>query len=94
MTSQLSIVEKTGTFLDETIDITLKCAMHLYGHWNKVMPLMKPFILANINNGAKFHTYTCSLTNDIQNHHPLHQVNNHHINNKNLVLSSHVKINS
>jgi len=65
MTSRSSIVEKTGTFLDETIDITLECTMHLHGHRNKVVPLMKPFIFADINNGVKFRNHTYSLTNDI-----------------------------
>jgi hypothetical protein len=30
MTSQSSIVKKTGTFPNETIHITLKCAVHLH----------------------------------------------------------------
>jgi hypothetical protein len=94
MTFRSSIVEKIGTFLDETIDITLKCTMHLHGHRNKVVPLMKPFILADINNGVKFRNHTYSLTNDIWNHYTLHQVSNHHIDNKNLVLSGHVEISS
>ncbi len=92
MTSRSSIVEKTHTLLDEMIHITLKCVMHLHGHWNKVVPLMKPFILADLSNGVKFHNYTCRSTNDTQSHHLPHQINNHHINNKDLVLSGHVKI--
>jgi hypothetical protein len=56
------------------------------------VPLMKPFILTNLSNGAKFCTYW--LNNDIHNHCLLCRVNNHHINNKYLVLMSHVKISS
>jgi hypothetical protein len=32
------------------------------------------------------------LINDIQSHHLMHQVNNHHINNEDLIFSGHVKI--
>jgi hypothetical protein len=46
--------KKTSTFFDETIHITLGCAMHLHGHWNKVVLFMKPFILVDLNNGTKF----------------------------------------
>ncbi len=53
------MVEKTSTLLDETIHIKPRCTMHLHGHWNKVVPLMKPSLLANLNNGAKFHNCTC-----------------------------------
>jgi hypothetical protein len=93
MTSQSSIVEKMSTLANEMIHITPQCTMHLHGHWNKVMPHMKPSILADFSNGAKFCNYTCWSTNDIQSHRLLHWVNNHHINNENLVLSGHVKIN-
>jgi hypothetical protein len=31
--------------------------VHLHGHRNKVMPFMKLFILADLNNGVKFHNY-------------------------------------
>jgi hypothetical protein len=58
MTYRSSIVEKTSTLLDEMILITFKCTMHLHGHRKKMVPLMKPSILANLNNGAKFHNYT------------------------------------
>jgi hypothetical protein len=54
-------VEKMSTLLDETIHITLACVVHLHGHWNKMVPLMKPFILADINNNVKFHNCTCWL---------------------------------
>jgi hypothetical protein len=54
-----SIVEKTSTLLDERINIILRCAMHLHDHRNKVMPLLKPSILADLSNGAKFRNYTC-----------------------------------
>jgi hypothetical protein len=59
MTSQLFIMEKIGTLLDETIHITIKCVMHLYGHRNKVVPLMKPSISTDFSNGTKFCNYTC-----------------------------------
>ncbi len=92
MTFQLFIVEKMGTLFDETIHITLGCAMHLHCHQNKVVPFMKPTILVDFSNGIKFHSYTCWLTDDIQNHYLLHWINNYHIGNKNLVFSGHVKI--
>jgi hypothetical protein len=76
-------MEKMNTLPDETIHITPRCAMHLHGHWNKVVPLMKPFILVDLNNGVKFCRYNCWSINDIH---------NHHISNKNLVLMNHVKI--
>jgi hypothetical protein len=94
MTSRTSILEKTCTLLNEMIHIPLKCAMHLHDHWNKSVPFMKPFILVDFNNGSKIHNYTCWSINDIQSHHLLHQVNNHNINNKDLVLLGHVKISS
>jgi len=94
MTYWLFIVEKTSTFLDEMIHIMLDCVMHLHGHWNKVVPFMKPFILADFYNGAKFCSYTYWLTNDTQSHCLLCQVNNHHIGNENMVLLGHVEINS
>jgi hypothetical protein len=64
MTSQLHIVEKMCTLFDETIHIMPKCTMHLHGHQNKVMPLMKPSILVDLNNGTKFHGCTYWSTND------------------------------
>jgi hypothetical protein len=54
-----SIVKKTSTIPNEMIHIMLGCALHLHDHWNKVMPLLKPSIFANLNNGAKFRSYTC-----------------------------------
>ncbi len=92
MTSQLSIVEKMSTFFNETIHIMFKCVVHLHCYRNKMIPLMKPSTLANFNNSAKFHNYTCWSTNDTRNHCLLCPVNNHHIGNKNLILTSHVKI--
>jgi hypothetical protein len=68
MTSQLSIMEKTNTFTNETIHITFKCVVHLHGHWNKVVPLMKPSILINLNNGVKFYNYIYWSTNDTRSH--------------------------
>jgi hypothetical protein len=35
-----------------------KCVVHFHGHWNKVVPLLKPFIFVDFNNGDKF----CSCT--------------------------------
>ncbi len=58
MTSQLSIVEKTSTFLDETIHIMFGCAVHLHGHRNKMVPLLKLFIFADLSNDIKFRNYT------------------------------------
>jgi hypothetical protein len=58
MISQLSIVKKTSTFLDEMIHIMPRCAMYLHGHQNKMAPFLKPFILEDLNDGAKFHNYT------------------------------------
>ncbi len=95
MTSQSSsIVEKTSTILDESIHITFGCAMHLHDHHNKVVPLMKPSIFTNLNNGVKFHYCTYWLTNDIRSHYLSCGINNHHIGNKYLVLTNHVKIGS
>jgi hypothetical protein len=88
----LSIVEKTGTFPDEMIHITPGCAMHFHGHWNKVVPFMKPSILVDLNNGIKFHSYTCWSTNDIWNHCLPRQISNHHIHNEDLVLLGHLEI--
>jgi hypothetical protein len=45
MTFRLLIVKKTSTFLDEMIHITHKCTMHLHGHQNKMVPLIKPLCL-------------------------------------------------
>jgi len=64
MLSRSPIMEKTSTLPDETIHITLGCTMHLHGHWNKVLPFMKPSILVDHNNGVKFFNYTCWLIND------------------------------
>ncbi len=68
MISQSSIMEKKNTFLDEMIHITFGCIMHLRDHQNKVVPLMKPFILASFSNGAKFHSCTSWWINDICSH--------------------------
>jgi hypothetical protein len=92
MTSRLSPMEKIGTFLDETIHITPRCTMRFHGHRNKMVPLMKPFIFVDLSNGVKFHNYTCYSIDDIRSHYLPRQVNNHHINNKDLILSSHVDI--
>jgi hypothetical protein len=85
MTSQSSIMEKKNTPLDERIHISPKCVMHLHGHWNKVVTLMKPFILTDLSNGVKFCSCTYCSTNDIRSHYLPHWVNNHHIGNENLI---------
>ncbi len=54
-----SIMEKTSTLLDEMIHITPKCVVHLHGHRNKMVALMKPFILADLSDGAKFCNCIC-----------------------------------
>jgi hypothetical protein len=36
-----------------------ECTMHLHGHQNKMVPVMKPFILVDLNDGIKFRNYTC-----------------------------------
>jgi len=82
------------TLLDETIHIMLGCTVHRHGHQNKVVPLMKPSILADLSNGTKFCIYTYWSTNDIRSHYLSQHVSNHHIDNKKLVLSGHVKIGS
>ncbi len=64
----MSIVKKTSTLLDDTIHISFGCIVHLHGHWNKVMPLMNPFILANLSNDTKFYNCTYWLTNDTRSH--------------------------
>jgi hypothetical protein len=48
---------------------------------------MKPFILVEFSNGAKFRNYICWLINYINSHHLPCEVNN-----KDLVFMSHVKI--
>ncbi len=58
MTSQFSIMEKMSTFLNKTIHIMLKYIVHLHDHKKKMMFFMKPSILANLSNDAKFHNYT------------------------------------
>jgi hypothetical protein len=57
MTFQSSIVEKMNTFFGEVIHIMPKCVVHLHGHQNEMMPLMKPIILMNLNDGIKCHNY-------------------------------------
>jgi len=94
MASQSSIMEKTNTFLNEMIHITHGWTMHFHGRRNKMVPLMKPSILVDFTNGVKFCSYTYWLINDIWSYRFSHQVSNQHISNKDLVLSSHVKIGS
>jgi hypothetical protein len=76
----------------DTIHIMPRCVMHLHDHQNKFVPLMKPFILVNLNNGDKFRTCTFWSIKDIRSHRLLCRVNNYHIDNKDLVFTSHVKI--
>jgi len=54
MTSQLSIVEKMSTFLNEMIHIMPRCIMHLHGHQNKVVPFMNLSIFVDFSN-AQLH---------------------------------------
>ncbi len=93
MTSWLFIMEKMGTFLNETIHITLEGVVYFKDHQNKVVPLMKPSIFVNFN-GIKFHSCISWLTDDTQSHCFSHRVNNDHIDNKNLVFMNHVEIDS
>jgi hypothetical protein len=90
MTSWSSIVEKMGTLPNEMIHIKPECHMHLHGHWNKMVPFMKPFIHADLRIGTKFYNYTSN--NDTWSHCLLRWVNNHHINNEDLVFLGHVEI--
>jgi len=53
---------------------------------------MKSFIFVDLSNGVKFCSYTCWSTNDTQSHHLPCWVSNHHIDNEDLVLLGHVKI--
>jgi 5-methylcytosine-specific restriction endonuclease McrA len=85
------IMGKMGTLHDETIHIVPKCAMHLHGHQNKVVPLMEPFIFVDFNNGTEFYNCTYKSINDIRSHYFPHWVSNHHIGKKDLVLSGHVE---
>jgi hypothetical protein len=94
MTSSLFILEKANTLPNETIHITFEFTMPLHGHQNKMVPLMKPFILVDFSNGTKFPNYTCWSTSDTQSHLFSCQINNHHNGNKTLVLTNHVKIDS
>jgi hypothetical protein len=59
LTSQSSIVEKMNTLLDEMTNIASGCVVHLHGYRNKMVPFMKPFILADFNNVIKFYNCTC-----------------------------------
>ncbi len=52
-------MEKMSTLPYETIHIMPECVMPLHGHRNKVVPLMKPFILVDLSNVAQFRNYTC-----------------------------------
>jgi len=94
MTSQSSIMEKTSTFPDEKIHIMPKDVVHFHGHQNKMVPHMKPFILVDLSNEAKFHNCICWLTNYTQCHHLSRWVSYYHIGNKYLVLLDHVEIGS
>jgi hypothetical protein len=64
MISQPFIVKKMNTFPSETIHIMFRCAMHLHGNLNKVVPFMKPSILVDLRNGVKFYSCTCCSIND------------------------------
>jgi hypothetical protein len=47
-------MENISTFPNEIIHITLGCVVHFHGHWNKMVPLMKPFIFVDLNNDATY----------------------------------------
>ncbi len=53
-------MEKTSTLFVEMIHIMPECVVHLYDHQNKVMPLIKPSIFVDLNNGVKFHSCTAN----------------------------------
>jgi hypothetical protein len=94
MTSQLFIIEKMSTHLNERIHIMPGCVVHFHGHRNKMVPVMvmKLSILVDFSNDAKFRNPTCWLTNDIQRHHLPRWVNNYYIGNEDLVFLDHVEI--
>ncbi len=50
---------------------------------------MKPFIHADLRIGTIFRNYTYWSNNDIRSHCLSHQVNNHHIDNEDLVSQPH-----
>ncbi len=52
-------MKNIDTLLDEMVHIMFECVVHLHGYQNKVVPLMKPSILVDLNNDAKFHNCTC-----------------------------------
>ncbi len=81
-----------GTLLDEMIHIMPGCIVHLHGHWNKMVPLVKPSILGNLNNGIKFCNCICWSSNDTRSHHLQRQISNHHIGNEDLILLGHIEI--
>jgi hypothetical protein len=54
MTFENFIVEKMSTFPDKTIHIAPRCDVHLHGHRNKMVPLMKPSTLADLNKALSF----------------------------------------
>jgi len=57
-----------------------------------MVPFIKSFILADLNDDVKFRNYTYWSTNDTRTHHLSCQVSNRHNSNKNLIFMSHVKI--
>ncbi len=57
-----------------------------------MVPFIKSFILADLNDDVKFRNYTYWSTNDTRTHHLSCQVSNRHSSNKNLIFMSHVKI--
>jgi ribulose-5-phosphate 4-epimerase/fuculose-1-phosphate aldolase len=53
-------MDKKGTLPNERIHITPKCIVHLHGHYNKVVHLMKPSILAILMMALRFEaTISC-----------------------------------
>jgi hypothetical protein len=63
-------------------------------HRNKMVPFIKLSIFMDLSNDIKFRSYTWWSINDIQRNRFLRWVNNHHINNEDLVFSGYVKIGS
>jgi hypothetical protein len=42
-------MEKMSTFPNEMIHIMLRGTVHLHGHWDKMVPFMKPSILVDFS---------------------------------------------
>jgi hypothetical protein len=86
MISRSCILKMTSTFPNEMIHVMSGCVMHLHGHQNKMVHLLKPSIFVDLSSDVKFCSCTCWLTNNTQSHYLLCWGSNHHIDNENLVL--------